>query len=67
MTIQTGRNIEKLRHARNRTREQLAEGAGISVSYLTRIEEGKILHVHVKTLARIAYVLGVTIDELEKE
>ncbi len=67
MTIQAGRNIEKLRHARNRTREQLAEEAGISVSYLTRIEEGKIRHIHVKTLARIAYVLEVAINELEKE
>lgn len=67
MTIQIGRNIAKLRYAHSLSRQELAEEAGISVSYLIQIEEGRIQHIHVKTLARIAYVLEVAINELEKE
>ena len=65
--LRIGRNIAKLRHDKNMTQKELANSIGISVRHLRRIEDGEILHPNVKVLVRIAYVLGVTINELEKE
>jgi len=59
-----GRNIAKLRQAQNLTQKELAKRAGISVSYLSRIEEGNFPRPQAKTLSRIAYALNVTIYEL---
>ena len=59
-----GKNIAKLRRAKNLTRKELAEKVGISVSYLSRIEEGNCPRPRAKTLSRIAYALNVTICEL---
>jgi len=59
-----GKNIAKLRQAQNLTQKELAERAGISVSYLSRIEE-KLKKPHFKTLSRIAFALGVNLNELE--
>lgn len=61
-----GRKIAKLRQARSLTQKELAEGAGISIHYLSRIEEGNRSSPHVKTLSRIAFALGVTLDELRE-
>jgi transcriptional regulator with XRE-family HTH domain len=62
-----GRNIAKLRQAKGLKQKQLAEKAGISVSYLSRIEEGSCPQPHIKTLSRIAFALGLGINELEIE
>jgi len=59
-----GRNIAKLRRAQSLTQKELAEKVLISVSYLSRIEEGKCSRPHAKTLSRIAFALSVSIDEL---
>lgn len=59
-----GRNIAKLRQAQNLTQKELAARAGISESYLSRIEEGNCNRPHNKTLSRIAYALRVTIEGL---
>ena len=59
-----GRNIAKLRHAQSLTQKELAERAWISVSYLSRIEEGECSRPHAKTLSRIAVALGTKIGEL---
>lgn len=59
-----GRNIARLRQAKSLTQKELAGSAGISIQYLSRIEEGNCPRPHVKTLSRIAYALGIAIDEL---
>jgi len=62
--LRTGRNIAKLRQAQNLTQKELAERAGVSISYLSRLEEGICTSPHAKTLSRIAFALGVKIKEL---
>jgi len=59
-----GRNIAKLREAKSLTQKELAERAGISIHYLSRIEEGNCPKPHVKTLSRIAFALGITMGGL---
>ncbi|MHB8073195.1 helix-turn-helix domain-containing protein [Desulfosporosinus fructosivorans] len=59
-----GRNIAKLRRSKGLTQGELAEKAGISIHYLSRIEGGNCPSPHVKTLSRIAYALGIRISEL---
>jgi len=56
-------NIKKLRQKLGLTQKELAEKAGLSVSYLTDIENGRERPA-IKTLARIAKVLGVSINDL---
>ena len=60
-----GRNIAKLRQAQGLTQKELSEKAGVSISYLSRIEEGNCPGPHMKTLSRIAFALGLTMVELE--
>jgi len=60
----TGKKIAKLRQAQSLTQKELAERAGISIGYLSRIEEGA-KKPHFKTLSRIAFALGVKISELK--
>lgn len=59
-----GRNIARLRQKENMTQLELARKAGINNNYLSRIEEGNCPRPHVKTIARIATALGVSIDDL---
>lgn len=61
-----GRNIAKLRQIKNMTQRELAKISGISESYLSRIEIGKITHPHIKTVTRIANGLGTNIEGLRK-
>jgi len=63
--LRTGRKIAKLRQAKNLTQRELAERAGVSVNYLSRIEEGIWTSPHAKTLSRIAFALNVQICELD--
>jgi transcriptional regulator with XRE-family HTH domain len=60
---QLGQRISELRRALLYTQEELAERAGISVSFLSMIERAERLP-HVKTLAALASVLGVTLSQL---
>ena len=39
--VKLGRNILRLREAKERTQEQVAEGAGVSWRYLQELEAGK--------------------------
>lgn len=63
--MEIGKQIIKLRQEQNLTQQELAENVGISVSYLRKIEEENC-SPHAKTLSRIAYGLGVRIDELRR-
>ena len=60
-----GERIRELRLQRPErwTQEDLAERAGISVSFLSMIERGERV-AHVETLASLADALGVSLSEL---
>jgi transcriptional regulator with XRE-family HTH domain len=63
--LELGRNIAKLRRAQSLSQKELAKMVWISVSYLSKIEEGSCSRPHMKTLSRIALALNVSIDELD--
>lgn len=52
-----------MRRARAHTQEELAERAGISVSFLSMIERAERVP-HLTTLAMLANAFGVTLSEL---
>lgn len=54
-----GRTIRGLRKGRKLSQTELAEGAGVSLMTISRIERGEH-DPHIKTLARIARALGVS-------
>jgi transcriptional regulator with XRE-family HTH domain len=58
-----GQRIRVLREKLSLTQEQLAEKAGISVSYLSMIERAQRTP-HVETLVAISEALGVTVSQL---
>ncbi|MCL6516676.1 helix-turn-helix transcriptional regulator [Alicyclobacillus sp.] len=58
-----GTRLKKLRLARNLTVRELAQRAGVSVSYVYAIEAGSRGHNLVK-LQRIADALGVPLSQL---
>lgn len=59
-----GRAIQALRLAAKLTQDELSDKAGLSYSTLAKIERGAIKNPSVFTVASIAKVLGVTIEEL---
>jgi transcriptional regulator with XRE-family HTH domain len=59
---QLGRRINQLRKLRGLTQEELAERAGISVSFLSMIERAERVP-HLTTLAQLADALGITLSE----
>jgi len=64
--LEIGKNIAKLRQAQTLTQKELAEKAGISISYLSRVEKRNCPKPHAKTLSRIAFALGVKVCDLER-
>lgn len=58
-----GKRIRDKRLEQSLSQETLSGSAGISTRSLSFIENGKT-HVTVDSLYRIAYALGVTVDEL---
>ena len=58
-----GNNLKRIRKERCRTRKQLAEAIGISISYYANIENGR-KKPSVYTLYRIARYLQVSMDSL---
>jgi transcriptional regulator with XRE-family HTH domain len=61
--VEMGKHIMVLRQGKGLTREQLAKEAGISAGYLQRIELGYIFP-HIKTIARLAEILGVEVENI---
>lgn len=59
--MEMGKRIAALRRESGLTQEQLAKEAGISARYLRRIELGHI-YPHIKTIARLAEILGVEVE-----
>jgi len=58
-----GQRIRELRKSLSLTQEQLAERAGISVSFLSMIERGDRVP-HLETLAMLSKPLGVSLAEI---
>jgi transcriptional regulator with XRE-family HTH domain len=58
-----GRRISELRAAIGTTQEQLAEGSGLDVRYVQRIEAGEI-NLTLESLVRLANVLRVPVDSI---
>lgn len=58
-----GRNVKRERSKQKMTQEQLSEKVGISTNFLACIEIG-VRHGSFETYAKIANILGVTLDAL---
>ena len=58
-----GKRIRQLREGQGKTREQLAEAAGISAQFLFYIETGR-KSMSAKTIVNLAKALGVSTDYL---
>ena len=61
-----GKKIKALRETAGLTGEQLGNDIGISQSMIAHIERG-FKQPNIETLARMANVFGVTVDELLKK
>jgi transcriptional regulator with XRE-family HTH domain len=59
-----GKRLERARHAKGMTQEQLAAAAGIKQSHISRLESDDIKDIKGTTLRRLALALGVSTDEL---
>lgn len=62
-----GANIVYLRLVKNVSQQELADSAGLSQAYLSKIERGKVDSYSLSTLFSIADALGVAPDTLLKE
>ncbi|WFU25455.1 helix-turn-helix transcriptional regulator [Bradyrhizobium sp. CB1717] len=58
-------NLRRIRHKREMTQEELADGAGLSVRYIGAIERADV-SASVTVLGRIAEALGVEATDLIK-
>jgi transcriptional regulator with XRE-family HTH domain len=61
-----GKNIRKIRTARNLSMRDLAERVGVSASFISQVEQGKT-SPSIATLKKIAVELGTTIGYLIDE
>lgn len=57
-------NIVAQRHALHLTQEKLAERAGISVNFLSKLERSASKSVSAETLQRLANALEISMEEL---
>ena len=62
--VKLGRNILRLREAKERTQEQVAEGAGVSWRYLQELEAGKGTNPSLNVLCGLKNALDCSWDEL---
>ncbi|WP_251575301.1 helix-turn-helix domain-containing protein [Limosilactobacillus agrestimuris] len=63
-TNNIGNNISKYRRKAGLSQEKLAEQAGLSVGYLSKVERSIPTNISVTILMRIAEALSVTLDDL---
>jgi len=61
-----GENIKRARNKLGLTQDDLAKKADIKYTTLTKVESGTVNKPSVQTMAKIAKVLGVSIEELIK-
>lgn len=58
-----GKTILRIRMESRKTQRQLAEAAGLAVSYVSRLENGRVTPT-IRTLAKVATGLGVPLNAL---
>lgn len=61
--VQIGYRIKEVREQNNFSQARLAEETGLSISYISHIENAK-RKASLESIIRIVNVLGITIDEL---
>jgi len=59
LLVRVGERLAELRLARRMTQRELAEGAGVPLGFVQRVEGGRVRKVTVQRLGRLAAVLGV--------
>ena len=62
-----GENVRRLRKAADKSQQEVAVAAGLSVSIISQIEQGSNKDPRGSTLRKIATALGTTVDELLAE
>jgi transcriptional regulator with XRE-family HTH domain len=62
-----GANVRAIREGLERTQEWLARRAGPSLSYVQKLEQGRVNAVNSDMLRSLAEALGVTVDRLMRE
>ncbi len=63
--VRIGLNVQRLRHGKELSQEELAARASVHQTYLSGVENGR-RNVSILVLARIAKALGVDVEELVK-
>ena len=58
------KRVKELRNQKGWSQQKLAEKAGLAFNTITKIEQGLAEHPNLKTLIKLADVLGVGLDEL---
>lgn len=58
------KRVKELRNQKGWSQQKLAEKASLAFNTITKIEQGLAKHPNLKTLIKLADVLGVGLDEL---
>ena len=61
-----GKNIKKLRQAKELSQDRLSKLADVSYNSIIKLETGRITNPTIETLQKIAKALGVSVDILLK-
>lgn len=61
-----GKNIKKLRQAKDLSQDRLSKVADVSYNSIIKLETGGITNPTIETLQKIAKALGVSIENLLK-
>jgi len=61
-----GKNIKKLRRAKDLSQDRLSKLADVSYNSIIKLETGGITNPTIETLQKIAKALGVSVDDLIK-
>lgn len=61
------KRIRDLRNKKGLSQEKLARLANVSFTTVVKIESGESRHPTIQTMAGIAKVLGISLDDLAKE
>lgn len=61
-----GKNIKKLRQAKNLSQDRLSKMADVSYNSIVKLETGGITNPTIETLQKIARALEVQVDDLIK-
>ena len=59
-----GKNIKKLRKAKNLSQDRLSKLADVSYNSIIKLETGGITNPTIETLQKIAKALDVSVDDL---